>query len=223
FGFHDAVDRDGTKLSMLGGGIVRVRPDGTEMEVYSHGMRNIYDVAIDPYMNIFTRGNTNDGGGWNVRFSHQIQSGEYGYPVLFKRFTNEIIPALIDVGGGSGTGSLFMDDPNWPDEYNCVPMMADWGRSKLYIHRVTPDHASFTQQQEEFLTLPQITDLDVDGSGRLFLSAWDGAGYKGDSSKGFVVRAVPEQWEYKPFPNVGDATVDELVSMLQSDGAVARL
>ena len=29
------------------------------MEVYSHGMRNIYDVAIDPYMNIFTRGNTN--------------------------------------------------------------------------------------------------------------------------------------------------------------------
>lgn len=223
FGFHDAVDRAGTKLTMLGGGIVRVRPDGTGMEIYSHGMRNIYDVAIDPYMNIFTRGNTNDGGGWNVRFTHHIQSGEYGYPVLFKRFTNEIIPGLIDVGGGSGTGSLFMDDPTWPEAYNKVPMMADWGRSELYIHRVTPDGASFTQQQEEFIALPQITDLDVDGSGRLFLSAWDGAGYKGDSSKGFIVRAVPAQWEYEPFPDVGDASVDELVSMLQSDGAVARL
>ncbi len=63
FGFHGAVDRSGKKLTQLGGGIVRVRPDGTEMEVYSHGMRNIYDVAIDPYMNIFTRDNTNDGGG----------------------------------------------------------------------------------------------------------------------------------------------------------------
>ena len=61
FGFHNATDRTGKKLTMLGGGVVRVRPDGTEMEVYTHGLRNIYDVAIDPYMNIYTRGNTNDG------------------------------------------------------------------------------------------------------------------------------------------------------------------
>jgi glucose/arabinose dehydrogenase len=81
FGFSNATDRDGKKLAMLGGGIVRVRPNGKEMEVYTHGMRNVYDVAIDPYMNIFTRDNTNDGGGWNIRFSHQIQSGEYGYPL----------------------------------------------------------------------------------------------------------------------------------------------
>ena len=104
FGFVDAEGADGTKLTQLGGGILRVRPDGSEMEVYTHGLRNIYDVAIDPFMNIYTRGNTNDGGGWNVRFIHQVQSGEYGYPVLFKNFTDEIIPALADLGGGSGTG-----------------------------------------------------------------------------------------------------------------------
>ena len=129
FGFHDATGTDGKKLTMLGGGIVRVRPDGTEMEIYTHGTRNLYDVAIDPYMNIFTRDNTNDGGGWNIRFSHHIQSGEYGYPVLFKHFTEEIIPALVDLGGGSGTGSLFMDEPTWPEKYNHLPMTADWGRS----------------------------------------------------------------------------------------------
>src|SRR5690606_26752280 len=150
FGFHDAVDRTGTKLTMLGGGIVRVRPDGTEMEVYTHGLRNIYDVAIDSYMNIFTRGNTNDGGGWNIRFSHQIQNREDGYPLLFKNFTEDIIPALVDLGGGSGTGSLFIDDSRWPEKYNKVPMMADWGNSQLYIHRVTPDAGSFTQKNEEF-------------------------------------------------------------------------
>ena len=223
FGFHDAVDRSGHKLTMLGGGIVRVRPDGTEMEVYTHGMRNIYDVAIDPFMNIFARGNTNDGGGWNIRFSHQIQSGEYGYPVLFKHFTNEIIPALVDVGGGSGTGALFMDDDRWPASFNQVPMMADWGRNQLYIHRVTTDGASFTQDQEEFISLPQITDLDVDGSGQLFLSAWDGAGYKGDSSKGFIVRAVPQDWQYEAFDHGNDASVADLQALLQSDNAVTRL
>ncbi|MDF9799914.1 putative heme-binding domain-containing protein [Catalinimonas alkaloidigena] len=223
FGFHEAMDRSGKKMTMLGGGIVRVRPDGKEMEVYTHGMRNIYDVAIDPYMNIFARGNTNDGGGWNIRFSHQIQSGEYGYPVLFKHFTEEIIPALVDVGGGSGTGSLFMDDPHWPQKYNQVPMMADWGRNQLYIHRVTEDGASFTQEQEEFISLPQITDLDIDGSGRLFLSAWDGAGYKGDSSKGFIVRTVPKDWEYTPFPDIKEASEKQLASLLNSESAVARL
>ena len=162
-------------MTMLGGGIVRVRPDGTEMEIYTHGMRNIYDVAIDPYMNIFTRDNTNDGGGWNIRFSNQIQSGEYGYPVLFQHHTDEIIPALIDLGGGSGTGSLYMDEDTWPAKYNNVPMMADWGRSQAYIHRVTPDGATYTQKEEDFIKLSQITDLDVDASGRLYLAAWDGA------------------------------------------------
>lgn len=223
FGFHNATDQSGKKLTMLGGGIVRVRPDGTEMEVYTHGLRNIYDVAIDPYMNVFTRDNTNDGGGWNIRFSNQIQSGEYGYPVLFKHFTDEIIPALVDVGGGSGTGSLFMDDATWPDKYNHVPMMADWGRSQLYLHRVTPDGASYTQKEEEFIKLAQITDVDIDASGRMYLSAWDGAGYSGSASKGFVVRVVPKNWAYQPFLDVKKASAKKLASLLTSGSAVARL
>jgi hypothetical protein len=223
FGFHDAVDRSGKKMTQLGGGIVRVRPDGTEMEVYTHGMRNIYDVAIDPYMNIFTRDNTNDGGGWNIRFSNQIQSGEYGYPVLFKNFTEEIIPALIDLGGGSGTGSLFLDDPTWPAKYNRVPMMADWGRSQVYVHRVTADGATFKQNEEEFIKLAQITDLDVDASGRMYLAAWDGAGYSGNPNKGFVVRAVPKGWQYKAFKDVKKSSVKELETLLKSESAVQRL
>lgn len=223
FGFHDAVGTDGKKVTMLGGGIVRVRPDGTEMEIYTHGTRNIYDVAIDPYMNIFTRDNTNDGGGWNIRFSHQLQSGEYGYPTLFKHFTEEIIPALVDLGGGSGTGALFIDDPSWPEKYNHVPMMADWGRSELYIHRLTPDNGSYTQEQEDFIHLPQITDVDIDASGRMYLSAWDGAGYSGDSTKGFTVRVVPKNWIYKPYPDISKASISELIKLMQSESSVARL
>lgn len=223
FGFHDALDRSGKKMTQLGGGIVRVRPDGTEMEVYTHGLRNIYDVAIDPYMNIFTRDNTNDGGGWNIRFSNQIQSGEYGYPVLFKNFTEEIIPALIDLGGGSGTGSLFMDDPTWPAKYNRVPMMADWGRSQVYVHRVTPDGPTFQQKEEEFIKLSQVTDLDIDASGRVYLAAWDGAGYSGNPGKGFISRAVPQGWKYKEFKDISKSSVKQLAALLRSESAVQRL
>jgi putative heme-binding domain-containing protein len=223
FGFHDALDRSGKKMTQLGGGIVRVRPDGTEMEVYTHGLRNIYDVAIDPYMNVFTRDNTNDGGGWNIRFSNQIQSGEYGYPVLFKNFTEEIIPALIDLGGGSGTGSLFLDDPTWPAKYNRVPMMADWGRSQVYVHRLTPDGPTFQQKEEEFIKLSQVTDLDIDASGRVYLAAWDGAGYSGNPGKGFITRAVPQGWKYKEFKDISKSPVKQLAALLRSESAVQRL
>lgn len=222
FGFTDAVDREGTRLTLLGGGIVRVRPDGTEMELYTTGMRNIYDVAIDPFMNIFTRGNTNDGGGWNIRFSHHIQSGEYGYPMLFKNFTEEIIPGLVDLGGGSGTGALYLDDDRWPQAYDRMPLMADWGRSYLYMHPVTPDRGSFTQKVEEFIQLPQITDVDIDASGIMYLSAWDGAGYSGSSEKGFTVRVVPEGFTPQPFRSLADAKVSRLLEVLQSGSGVAR-
>lgn len=223
FGIVGAKGADGTELTMLGGGIVRVRPDGTEMEVYTHGLRNIYDVAIDPFMNIFTRGNTNDGGGWNIRFIHQIQSGEYGYPVLFKRFTDEIIPALVDVGGGSGTGAMFFEEQGWPEKYNNQPMMCDWGRSQLFIHRVTPDGPSFTQEEEDFIRLSQITDVDSDGAGRLYLAAWDGAGFQGSPDKGFVEVVTPKDWVYLDIPRLNTLSDDELVHMLKIPSGSIRL
>jgi putative heme-binding domain-containing protein len=222
FGFHEAVDREGTTLTMLGGGVVRVRPDGTGMEEYTHGFRNIYDVAIDPYMNIFTRGNTNDGKNWNVRFSHHVQTGEYGYTTLFMNFTEEIIPALVDVGGGSGAGALYMDDDRWPAQYNHVPLMADWGRNILFMHHVNPANGSFEQEEEEFVELPQITDLDIDASGTLYMSAWDGAGFRGDSARGYIVRAVPEGFEVSDFPNLQNVSLEELGQYLQSESAKAR-
>ncbi len=221
FGIVNAEGTDGKKLTVLGGGVIRVRPDGTELEEYVHGLRNICDVAIDPYMNMFTRGNTNDGGGWNIRFIHEIQSGEYGYPKLFKRYTNEILPALEDFGGGSGMGSMYFEEPNWPEKYNNVPLMGDWGRSHVYIHRLTPNGASFTQKQEDYITVGKMTDIDVDGSGRMYISSWEGSGYSGGTG-GYVVRVVPKGWQYQPFPDLTKASDKDLISYLKKPSATWR-
>src|SRR5215213_2694751 len=63
YGFLKAVGADGTQLQHRGGAVVRVRPDGTNLELYAVGTRNIYDVAIDPFANLYARDNTNDGDG----------------------------------------------------------------------------------------------------------------------------------------------------------------
>ena len=39
-----------------------------------------------------------------------------------------------------------------------------------------------------FIKCSQLTDVDVDGSGRMYLAAWEGAGYKGNPGKGYVER-----------------------------------
>lgn len=222
FGFVDATGTDGRKVTLLGGGVARVRPDGTELELFATGTRNDYDVAIDPFMNVFSRGNTNDGGGWNIRFIHLIQSAEYGYPRLFKNFSTEILPALEDLGGGSGVGAFFLSEPTWPAIYNNQPLMADWGRKAIYLHRLMPDGASFTQKVEEFAQISQVTDLDVDPSGQMFVGAWDGAGYKGDAGKGYVSRLTPKGWTYRAFPVLATLPPADLVALLASPSATTR-
>jgi len=223
FGFIGAEGTDGTKLSMHGGGIVRVRPDGSEMETFIHGTRNVYDVSIDPFMNVFTRENTNDGVGWWVRFSHYIQSGEYGYPSLYTNFPEDMIPALGEYGSGSGTGNLYFEEPGWPAKYNKTNMMTDWGRSHIYIHRMEKDGASFTNKPENFIGSSQVSDLDVDGSGRMYIAAWDGAGYKGNPNKGFVSIVTPKGWKYKEFPNLKKLSAKALVSLLKTASSTARV
>jgi hypothetical protein len=224
FGFSEARGVDGTTLRRRGGGVVRVRPEGTELEIYAWGLRNIVDVCVDPCLNIFTRDNTNDGGGWNVRFSHIVQSAEYGYPSLYINFPEEIMPPLADYGGGSGTGGLFLDEPGWPAEYGKAAYTCDWGRSEVYCHPLTAAGATFTPSQQVFLKIPLPTDIDVDGSGRMYVSSWHQGGFSYSGPHvGFVAQVAPKGTKPRPFSDLGAATQEQLVDWLAAPSAVTRL
>jgi putative membrane-bound dehydrogenase-like protein len=224
FGFSKAESADGTILGRRGGGIVRVRPDGSEMEIYCWGLRNILDVSIDPYMNLFTRDNTNDGGGWDIRVSHILQSAEYGYPSLYKNFSAEIMPPLGDYGGGSGCGTMYFHDMRWPELYRNALYTCDWGRSEVFRHNLPSAGATFAPHQESFLRIPRPTDIDVDGSGRMYVSSWKNGkfDYSGPNV-GFVAQITPVDFLAKPFPNLAKSTDEQLVGYFSSPSAVYRL
>ncbi len=224
FGFTQAKGADGRTLTQRGGGLVRVRPDGTEMEVFAHGLRNILDACIDPYMNVFTRDNTNDGGGWNVRVSHILQSAEYGYPSWFMHFSDEIMPPLADYGGGSGCGGLYLHDLRWPAPFNDAVYTCDWGRSEVYRHNLPPQGATFAPHQEVFLKIPRPTDIDVDGSGRMYVSSWKNGKFDfSGPSVGFVAQVTPRGFVPRPFPDLPSASDEQLVAYLAAPSAVYRL
>ncbi|MCA9164330.1 MAG: c-type cytochrome, partial [Planctomycetales bacterium] len=224
FGFMEAEGADGRKLQMRGGGVVRVRPDGTELQTYSRGTRNILEVAVDPLLNGFTRDNTNDGGGWDIRLHHFTGLEHHGYPSLYMNFGDEIVQPLADYGGGSGCGALFMDEPGFPAGYGRALYTADWGRSWVYRHPLKPNGATFEPEQHEFAGLPRVTDLDVDAMSGILLTSWKGATftYAGEEV-GYVVRVTPKGYQPEPLPDFAAASDLELIELLKSPSHRRRM
>lgn len=224
FGFLEAEGTDGHKLQLRGGGVVRVRPDGTGLELYSNGTRNILEVAMDPLLNGFTRDNTNDGGGWDIRLHHFTGLEDHGYPRLYMNFNDEIIQPLADYGGGSGCGALFLDEPGFPKGFSPALYTADWGRSIVYRHQLTPSGATFKADQSQFLGIQRVTDLDVDANSNIYAASWKGATftYAGEDV-GYLVRVRPKGLKAEPLPDFAKSTIVELVELLNSPSHRRRL
>lgn len=239
YGFTEATAKDGTKLSMRGGGIVRIRPDGTGFEIISRGQRNIYDVAISPTLDLFTRDNTNDGGGWNVRLSYVPPGAHMGYPTLFINFPEDHIQPLADLGGGSPCGAIWLDEPGLPKGLFTV----EWGLGGIMYHDDLVPHgagwklASTTSgeatspdgkktpavKQNKWIGLTRPTDMDVDASGALYITSWEGAtfNYNGPNA-GYVLRVVKKDAPKVDVPDLAKATTAQLVELLKSASATIR-
>ncbi len=224
FGFMEAEGTDGKKLQFRAGGVVRVRPDGTDLQVYARGTRNIMEVALSPTLEGFTRDNTNDGGGWDMRFHHFAGLGEYGYPSLYMNFGEEIIPPIGNYGGGSGCGAGWLDEPGFPPGYQNVPLTADWGKEFIFRHEITPNGATFTDKAHEFIRLPRATDVDVDASSHLYATSFAGASfnYNGEDV-GYVVRVSPKGYTPDPLPDFARLDEAGLVKLLASPSHRRRL
>ena len=203
YGFVKATGADGQEIQLRGGGNVRVRPDGSELEIYSRGTRNDYDLAIDPYLNLFARGNTNDGGGFDIRLYHFVAGATFGYPTLFRNFNDEVVPPLADYGTGSGTGMLYVHDSALPSPYGNTLYSVDWGKNAVYRHALQPKGATFSATQAEFITVPRPTDMAIDGSSALYLASWEGGEFRYRGEKvGWVARLTHQQ------ANAGAGAVD---------------
>ncbi|WP_038166939.1 discoidin domain-containing protein [Verrucomicrobium sp. BvORR106] len=225
FGFMQAEGTDGRKVQHRGGGVIRVRPDGTGLEIYSTGTRNILEVAVSPTMDIFARDNTNDGGGWNVRFHHFTGLENHGYPRLYKNFADEAITPLADYGGGSGCGAVYIDEPGF-GKWSNAPFTADWGTGALWHHTVKVKGSTYeeTAAPQPFIKMTRPTDADVDANSNVYCASWKGATFNWEGPNvGYVVRVKPKDFKAAPLPNYAKAANAELVKELSSPSYRRRI
>jgi putative membrane-bound dehydrogenase-like protein len=225
FGFMKATGSDGKTLQHRGGGVIRVRPDGSNLEIYATGTRNILEVAISPTMDIFARDNTNDGGGWNVRFHHFPGLTDHGYPRLYMNFPEEIVQPLADYGGGSGCGAVYIDEPGFGD-WNNAPFTVDWGTNALWHHQVKPKGGTFeeTRKPEPFIKMTRPTDADVDGNSNVYLASWKGATFNwAGPDVGYIVKVKPKGFKPEPLPDFAKLSDADLLKQLESPSYRRRM
>jgi putative heme-binding domain-containing protein len=225
FGTFPAKGTDGSTYTLHGGGVLRVRPDGSQIEPYALMVRNICDTAISPELDIFSRDNTNDGKGWNTRFHHYTQLGDHGYPRLYQNFADEAIKPLADYGGGSGTGSLWLSEPGFPKEFTDALFSTDWTTGTVHYHPWKREGASFSVEQKTFEKLPHATDIDVDGNSHLYLADWRNGGFDftPDQKVGMIFQASFPGATPAKYQDVTKASDADLVKLIGSPSAVQRL
>lgn len=175
---------DGQVVQLKGGGVLRCRPDGSKLEVYSSGTRNHLEANLNDRDEVFTYDNTDDGDGWWTRVTHHVDGGYYGYAYDYHDRHDVMLPAMAEYGGGSPCGAVFYREDAWPEAWRGVGYWAEWGKGKVHAFRFRPRGASYEIAEAIDFALPGASenfrpiDLALSHDGRtLYVADWNMGGW----------------------------------------------
>ncbi|WP_405383301.1 HEAT repeat domain-containing protein [Maribacter sp. LLG6340-A2] len=184
------------------GVIVRSNPDGTNFEVFAHGLRNTHEFVFDAYGNIISSDNDGDHKGESERLVHIVegsdagwranwQYGKYtdpknnGYNVWMdeKLFTPRwegqaayIIPPIQNFHNGP-TGMRYNPGTalgkKWLNKFFLVEFVGDPTRSNIWSFDLKPKGASFELNTDESILNGVLpTGIGFGPDGALYLADW---------------------------------------------------
>jgi putative heme-binding domain-containing protein len=163
-----------------GGIVYRLDPDGKTFEIFASGFRNIYGGSVNRDGELFTYDadmeydfNTS----WYrpTRVNHVVSGGEYGWrngAGKYPEFYPDNLPATLNIGPGSPTGTTFGYGAKFPAKYQEAFYVLDWSWGKLYAVHLQENGASYTATKEEFITgapLP-LTDAFIGKDGAMYFA-----------------------------------------------------
>jgi putative heme-binding domain-containing protein len=189
-GLHRAVGKDGATIQLFGGGVLRVRPDGTGLEVVSTGERNPLSVALTATDEIFTYGNDDDSHQWPNSFTHHIVGGHFGYPYEFRLAPSRALPIVGGEIGGAGAQGVCYNEDGLPDAYRGNFFFCDWGLQTVFRIEVERVGGTFRiKSRRPFVTRGTVSDfrpfslaVAADGKG-FWLVDWAFNGWLVDGPK----------------------------------------
>ena len=237
-GIHGFVGRDGRRLELPLGGVIRMRPDGTGAEVYATGFRTVLNPAIDARDEIFLYDNNDHLNIYKTAVGHIVDGGYYGYPWD----TRPPRPAYVlpmDVRiyeAGAPTGVLAYEEDALPEGYRGNLFLCDWGRGELVRLGLERRGAGYRTVSEEKLLAGNVrpTGIAVAPDGLSFyVGDWQFPGWRSDAKAGRLLKltyrgasaAAPKPAWYLPAAMGREfrASTDELVRGLSHPARSVRM
>ena len=164
-----------------GGIVYRFTPDGETFEAYASGFRNIYGGSVNKDGELFTYDadmeyDFNTPWYRPTRVNHVVSGGEYGWrngAGKYPEFYSDSLPATLNIGPGSPTGTRFGYGAKFPAKYQDAFYVLDWSWGKVYAVHLKPDGASYKATKEEFITgapLPVTDAIIHSGDGAMYFA-----------------------------------------------------
>lgn len=173
--------RGHNRAVMAPGGIIyRVSPDGKDFKIFASGFRNIFDAGLNRDGELFTYDadmeyDFNTPWYRPTRVCHVVSGAEFGWrngAGKYPEFYYDSLPATLNIGPGSPTGTTFGYGAKFPAKYQDAFYVLDWSWGKIYAVHLKPEGASYTATKEEFVIgapLP-VTDAIINKDGAMYFA-----------------------------------------------------
>jgi putative heme-binding domain-containing protein len=147
-------------VQLPAGHILRVSPDGSDVQVIAGGLRNPLDIAFNQRGDLFTfdADMERDIGThfyMPTRVLHIVPGADYGWRRGTGRWPHwyiDTLPSVVDVGLSSPTAIFFGYGAAFPERYRNALYVCDWSYGRLIAVHLTPHGKSYRGKMENFAT-----------------------------------------------------------------------
>jgi len=172
-----------------GGYVARMDLDGKNVELYSAGERNTYDIGFNPDGELFGFDSDMEwdwGNPWYrpVHVFHSVRGGDNGFregSAKWPEYYADSLPQTATIGIGCPTGVVFGTGSKFPAKYQKAFYVCDWTYGRLIVVHLTPKGATYTGTFEEFVapkslhsnsgkTPLNLTDVIVGDDGAMYFT-----------------------------------------------------
>jgi putative heme-binding domain-containing protein len=148
-----------------GGYVARMDLDGKNIEMFSAGERNTYDIGFNADGELFGFDSDMEwdwGTPWYrpTHVFHSVRGGDHGFregSAKWPEHYSDGLPQTTTIGIGCPTGVVFGTGAKFPAKYQKAYYICDWTYGRLMAVHLTPSGASYTGTFENFVAPKSLT------------------------------------------------------------------